>query len=68
MRLPLKEMKTRGAAIGSLITGFPRAKLDSARRVWTVHRPSSSMVDQPPGAHKEWVFNKISAGAKRKIT
>ena len=51
--LPLKEMKTRGAAIGSLITGFPRAKPVSARRAWTVHRPSSCMVDQPPVAHRK---------------
>lgn len=56
--LPLKEMKTRGAASGSLITGFPRAKVDSARRVWTVHRPSSCMVDQPPVPHKECCLKK----------
>lgn len=49
---PLKEMKTRGAASGSLLTWFPKAKPHSARRVWTVHRPSSCMVDQPPVAPK----------------
>lgn len=49
----MKEMKTRGAASGSLVAGFPRAKLDSARRVWTVHRPSSCMVDRPPVTHEE---------------
>lgn len=49
--LPLKEMKTRGAASGSLRMGFPRAKPDRARRVWTVHRPSSCMFDRPPAAH-----------------
>ena len=54
--LPLKEIKTRGAAIESLPAGFPRTRLDSARRVWTVHRPSSCMVDQPPGARKDWVL------------
>lgn len=62
--LPLKEMKTRGAANGSLITGFPKAKVDSARRAWTVHRPSSCMVDQPPVA-RVWCFKKVSAGTKR---
>lgn len=49
----MKEMKTRGAASGSLVAGFPKAKLDSARRVWTVHRPASCMVDRPPVTHKE---------------
>lgn len=49
---PLKEMKTRGAASGSLLTWFPKAKPHSTRRVWTVHRPSSCMVDQPPVAPK----------------
>ncbi len=63
--LPLKEMKTRGAASGSLLTGFPRAKLDSARRAWTVHRPSSCMVDQPPVAHRECVLKKSLQGQKQ---
>lgn len=48
--LPLKEMKTRGAASGSLRMGFPRAKPDRARRVWTVHRPSSCIFDRPPAS------------------
>lgn len=48
--LPLKEMKTRGAASGSLRMGFPRVKLDRARRVWTVHRPSSCIFDRPPAS------------------
>lgn len=51
--LPLKEMKTRGAAIGSLLSGFPRAKPDSARRAWSVHRQSSCMVDRPPVASEQ---------------
>lgn len=67
---PLKEMKTRGAASGSLLTWFPKAKPHSARRVWTVHRPSSCMVDQPPVAPKAafWGFFVCffkSAGTKR---
>lgn len=60
----MKEMKTRGAANGSMISGFPRTMPDSARRAWTVHRPSSCMVDQPPAAHEERLLKKISAGTK----
>lgn len=59
--LPLKEMKTRGAASGSWRMGFPRARLDRARRVWTVHRLSRCIFDRPPAAHAGW-FYQISAG------
>lgn len=51
--LPLKEMKTRGAASGSLIRRFPRAELDRARRKRAVHRPAGCMVERPPAAHGE---------------
>lgn len=54
--LPLKEMKTRGAASGSLLNEFPRARPDSARMARTVR----SMVEQPPTATRSSSF-KVSA-------
>ena len=51
-------MKTRGAASGSLRMLFPRVKLDRARRVWTVHRPSSCIFERPPAG---W-YDQVSAG------
>lgn len=52
--LPLKEMKTRGAAIGSLLTGmFPEATLHRASKAWSVHRASSCMAATPPVTQRE---------------
>lgn len=52
--LPLKEMKTRGAAIGSLLTGMlPEATLHRARRAWSIHRASSCMAATPPVAQRD---------------
>lgn len=65
--LPLKEMKTRGAAIGSLLTGMlPEATLHRASRAWSVHRASSCMAATPPVTQRDDLIRENKNKTKKK--